>query len=102
LFARSTDPKEMSVVKAEATLPKGAGSLTLDFISQGPGKGATVSLSSGGQQLASLTLPASALVPAGTGESLDVGRDLGVPVTDYVTPNGEIEGEISHVVVQLR
>jgi arylsulfatase len=34
---------------------------------------------------------------AGNGESLDIGRDLGVTVTDYRTPRGTIEGDIPHV-----
>jgi hypothetical protein len=28
---------------------------------------------------------------------LDVGRDTGVPVTEYRTPHGRIEGDVLHV-----
>jgi arylsulfatase len=44
-----------------------------------------------------MALPSSVIAPAGTIETLDVGRDLGVPVTDYAVPGGVIEGDIPHV-----
>ena len=62
-----------------------------------PGGPATVTLSSGGAKLASVRLPTSVLMAAGNGESLDIGRDLGVTVTDYRTPHGMIEGDVRHV-----
>lgn len=33
----------------------------------------------------------------GSGEMVDVGRDTGVPVTDYASPAGAIEGDVRHV-----
>ena len=36
---------------------------------------------------------------AGLGETLDIGRDIGVAVTDYRTPRGAFEGDIPHVSV---
>lgn len=36
------------------------------------------------------------LMAAGNGETLNIGRDLDVPVTDYVTPQGRIEHDIPH------
>ena len=42
-----------------------------------------------------------ALSAPGGGETLDIGRDLGVTVTDYATPRGAIEGDVSHVRVDF-
>ena len=67
--------------------------------SQGFGRGAEVVLSSGGEELARVSLPTSFFMPAGGGETLDIGRDLGVPVTPYATPGGRIEGDIPRVTV---
>ncbi len=100
-WARSTDPKEITTIRAERALPAGASKLTLRFASQGMGKGADVSLSAGGIELARGAVPLNYLSPAGGGETLDIGRDLGVTVTDYPTPRGAIEGDIPHVTVDL-
>lgn len=98
-WARSTDPKEITSVRAAQALPAGANTLTLRFASQGMGKGADVTLSAGGAELAKGALPLNYLFPAGGGETLDIGRDLGVTVTPYPTPRGSIEGDVPHVVV---
>ncbi|HXD03800.1 MAG TPA: arylsulfatase [Novosphingobium sp.] len=101
VWARSTDPEEIRAVTATSALPKGASRLEMRFAVEKPGGPATVTLSSGGAELARLALPQSILVPAGTIETLDVGRDLGVPVTDYATPHGAIEGDIPHVTIDF-
>jgi arylsulfatase len=41
------------------------------------------------------------LLAAGNGETLDVGRDLGVPVTRYETPHGRFQGEIPRVTIDF-
>jgi arylsulfatase len=97
VFARSTNPAEMAQVRAASALPQGTSRLTMRFASLGFGKGAEVVLSSGAEELARVLLPSAVLMPAGGGETLDVGRDLGVPVTDYRTPHGMIEGDVPHV-----
>jgi arylsulfatase len=96
-WARSTDPAEMASVRADKTLPQGKTTLRMRFETQKPGGPAEVVLSSAGQEYARLKLPTNILMPAGTAESLDIGRDIGVPVTDYATPQGRIEGDIPHV-----
>ena len=100
-WARSTDPNEMAKVTATRALPQGASKLTMRFAPQGPGKGALVVLGSGGEELARVTTPQAMLMPSGGGETLDVGRDLGVPVTDYATPQGTIEGDVPHVTIDF-
>ncbi len=100
-FAVSTDPTEITQVRAEKALPKGSSNLKLRLTSLGFGKGAEVVLSSGELELARGQMPGATLMPAGGGETLDVGRDLGVPVTDYQTPHGQIEGDVPHVSVDF-
>lgn len=95
--ARSTDPDEIASVVASAALPQGATKLTMRFAVAKPGGPAVVTLSAGGTELGKVDLPTSVLMAAGNGETLDVGRDLGVTVTDYRTPQGQIEGNIPHV-----
>jgi arylsulfatase len=95
--AHSTDPKDIVRARAERALPQGASRLTMRFAAEKPGGPATVTLSSNGAELARAQLPTSVLMAAGNGESLDIGRDLGVTVTDYRTPRGTIEGDIPHV-----
>lgn len=94
---RSTDPKEISRMIADRALPQGASTLTMRFAVEKPGGPAVVTLSVGGEELGSVPVPSSMLMAAGNGETLDIGRDLGVPVTDYRTPQGMIEGDIPHV-----
>ena len=99
VFARSTDPHEIWTVRADAALPQGARRLTLRFISRGRGNGADVNLLADGAEIARLALPVNVLMPAGGGETFDIGRDLGVPVAEYSTPHGQIEGDVPQVTV---
>jgi arylsulfatase A-like enzyme len=95
--ARSTDPNEIASVVASQALPQGASKLTMRFAVEKMGGPAVVTLSAGGAELGRLKLPNSMLMAAGNGETLDIGRDLGVTVTEYRTPQGRIEGDIAHV-----
>ena len=97
VWARSTDPDEIHALRAAATLPAGTSRLTMRFATDKPGGPATISLLAGEAELGRMALPSSVIAPAGTIETLDVGRDLGVPVTDYAVPGGAIEGDIPHV-----
>jgi len=96
-WARSTDPEEIAHVTSERTLPQGKTSLSMRFAVQGFAERAEVVLSSGEEEFARVQFPMAMLMPAGGGETLDVGRDLGVTVTDYATPHGMIEGDVPHV-----
>ncbi|MBW8785824.1 MAG: arylsulfatase [Novosphingobium sp.] len=101
VWARSTDPQEMARVVAPRALPAGSVQLTLRFVSHGLGQPAEAILSSGGTELARGILPGNVLMPAGGGETLDIGRDLGVPVTDYRTPHGELQGDVPRLTVDF-
>ena len=96
-WSRSTDPEEIVHIRAASALPAGATKLTMRFAVRGMGGPAEVILSNGGQEVARGMLPGSILMPAGGGETMDIGRDLGVPVTDYPTALGAIEGDVRHV-----
>ena len=100
-WSRSTDPQEQAHVLAAKALPKGASTLRMRMETKQPGAPAEVILTSGDQEYARLSLPNNLLFPAGNGETLDVGRDLGVTVTDYASPQGEIEGDIKQVRIDL-
>jgi arylsulfatase len=100
-WARSTDPNEIQQVTTGRALPQGNVKLTMRFATQKPGGPATVTLSADGAELGQVQLPTSVLMPAGNGEMLDIGRDLGGPVTKYRTPGGAIEGDIPHVRVNF-
>ncbi|KHK90390.1 arylsulfatase [Novosphingobium malaysiense] len=100
-WARSTDPAEMATIRSDQLLPQGASTLTLRFAVPAPMKPAEVILSADGREVARGALPGSILVPSGNGETLDTGRDLGVPVTDYATPQGALQGDIAHLSIRF-
>lgn len=100
-WSRSTDPDEIVHVTASKPLPQGSSKLTLRFAAHGFGKAADVIISSGGEELGRASIDIPMLMPAGGGETMDVGRDLGVPVTDYATPHGQIEGDVPHVSIDF-
>jgi arylsulfatase len=94
VWAQSVDPEEIEQVTAQTALPAGKVKLTMRFEAQKPGGAATVTLSSGGRELLKLSVPNNMMMFAGNGETFDVGRDIGVPVTGYKTPQGAIQGDI--------
>lgn len=95
--ARSTDPKEIASFVASQALPQGGSKLTMRFEVEKPGGPAVVTLSARGTEVGKVDLPNSMLMAAGNGETLDIGRDLGVTLTEYNTPHGRIEGDVAHV-----
>lgn len=101
IAARSTDPKEITQVRSEVALPQGATKLQMRFAVQTMGGPAVVTLSTDGKELATGRLPTSMLLAAGNGETLDIGRDLGVTVTPYRTPHGRIQGDIPRVTINF-
>ena len=100
-WAKSTDPAEMAMVRSGQALPKGTSKLTLRFTAASTRADADVVLSANGIEIARGSVPGKGFTPAGGGETLDIGRDLGVPVTEYRTPHGAIEGDVPHVTVDF-
>ncbi len=96
-WARSTNPEEIVNARAQQALPQGASELVMRFETTRPGAPADVVVSAGGTEFLRAHVPLNFVTFAGGGETLDIGRDLGVPVTDYPTGHGVIEGDIPHV-----
>lgn len=102
-YARSTRPEDRARIAARQTLPRGASSVRLAFRQEGRDwrAPAHVEILADGAAIASGEIPAGFFIPLGAGERLDVGRDTGVPVTDYASPVGELEGEVDHLKLVL-
>lgn len=100
-WAGSTNPTEMAGAMSDDALPSDVRELVLTFAAERPGGAATVLIEADGIEYLQLALTRNVLRAAGGGETLDIGRDLGVPVTIYNTPDGEFEGEIPHVEITL-
>lgn len=101
-YARSTQADQVTRVEASSQLSGGKTKLRLTFDTKGIGQPADVTISSGPNTLAHGRVPATFFVAGGSGEMLDVGRDTGVTVTDYATPHGEIEGDVTHVQLNFK
>jgi arylsulfatase len=102
VHALSQKPQDQTRIEAESSLGAGPHHLRYVFSSNG-GRGAsgTVQIFEGEKLLAEGQVPRTIIAPAGIGETLDIGRDTGVPVTVYRTEHGRLEGQISHVRVTL-
>lgn len=98
-YAASTYPQDMVSIAANRAV-KGK-KLSLKFETAGPRRPAMVSLSDADGVLASGPITNTFLIPAGLGETLDIGRDTGVPVIPYKQPLGAFPGEILHVRMSL-
>jgi len=99
VYARSTDPGQIYRIAADRPLPAEQIALRLRFDSDGAGKGAKVTISQEGAVLATGRISETFLAPSGLTETLDIGRDIGVPVTDYRTPHGAFEGDVRRVTI---
>jgi arylsulfatase A-like enzyme len=100
-WAQSTDPKEIATVQSDSVLPIGSTKLKLRFVTSQTRRDAEVVILVGETELVRGSLPSKGFTPAGNGETLDIGRDLGVTVTDYATPRGAIEGDVPHVSIEF-
>lgn len=103
--ALSQQPEFQYRVKSPRPLPTGSVQLRFDFEYDGggPGKGGMLKISANGKELASGRIERTPIITAGLGETLDIGRDTGVPVVDsYREREGRFTGSIDKVQVQLR
>ncbi|MFN3453160.1 MAG: arylsulfatase, partial [Sphingorhabdus sp.] len=98
-YAASTYPDDIVTVAASRAL-KG-NKLTVKYETAGPRKGAKVTIYDAEGMVASGEIKSTFLIPAGLGETLDIGRDTGVAVTHYRQPLGSYSGEIAHVRIIL-
>jgi arylsulfatase len=102
VYAPSLEAEKVTRIASEQALPGGAARLRLTFAQEGLGKPANVVISSGSTTLATGRIPVTFMIAGGAGETLDTGRDTGVPVTGYKTTSGEIEGDIRQVRLTFR
>ena len=99
-YAASTNPADIVTIRSSKRVT-GDAPLVLRLETPGPRQGATLAIRSGDETLATGEVARTFLMPAGLGETLDLGRDLGVDVTDYPGGRDAFEGEIRHVAITL-
>lgn len=99
VYAASTDPADIVRIAGNVPLPQEATRLRLRFDFKGFDKGADIAILTDDRTVASGHAMRLFATPSGLGETADVGRDIGVPVTEYATHRGAFEGVISHVSV---
>jgi len=102
--ALSQRPGQQYKVEAPAAIAAGPAQVRFDFDYDGGGfgKGGLMRISVDGKEVARGRMERTILVPAGLGESLDIGFDSGAPVTDAYLGHDAFNGEISKVQVDLR
>ncbi|KPF91873.1 arylsulfatase [Novosphingobium sp. AAP83] len=97
VYARSTQPDQIFKIASDKPFVPGNGLLRLRFDSEGPFKGGKVTILQGENAMAAGQIGETFLSPSGLTETLDIGRDIGVSVTDYRTPHGNLEGDVRRV-----
>lgn len=102
VYARSTNPEDIFRITSEQALPAGKHRLNLQFDAKGILEGGTVTIAANGRDVAKGNVGISFLTTAGPIETLDIGRDLGVTVTEYATPRGALEGDVPHLTLTMK
>jgi len=102
--AFSQKPEDQTRIAADAPLGGGQHHLRLAFKTEGaaPLTPAAVQIFDGDRMIAEGRLPKTIMTTAGIGETFDIGRDTGVPVTTYRSVDGRLEGRIARVHVKLQ
>lgn len=102
--ALSQRPEHLFKVASNDAIAAGAAQLRFDFDYDGGGvgRGGLMRISVDGKEVARGRIERTILVPAGLGESFDIGFDSGAPVTDAYTNEGRFNGDIRKVQVELR
>jgi arylsulfatase len=101
--AFSQQPKDQFRVASDQALPAGPAKIRWDFAYDGGGvgKGGVLKISVNGKPLAEGRIDRTILIPAGLGETFDVGRDTGAPGSEEYAGNGGFAGEVRKVEVEL-
>ncbi len=99
-YAASTYPADIATI-ASARPVRGT-KLRLSFDTVGPRQPARVTLSDAEGTLAEGSVRRTFLLPAGLGETLDIGRDTGVPVVTYGGDQGAYPAGIAHVRIAIK
>jgi arylsulfatase A-like enzyme len=100
--AFSQRPEDQFTIMADRAIDAGAVQLEFRFEYDGGGinKGGTLSIFNDGGLIAQGWIERTISIPAGLGETMDTGRDTGVPVTSEKAGQTAFEGEIHEVRVQ--
>lgn len=102
LEAFSHKPEDKFAIRAPRPLAAGPAQVRFEFISDtGLFAGGMMHIAVNGQRVAEGRIPRTIQIPAGLGETFDIGRDTGVPVTDYGRPHGRFDGIVRRVDVEL-
>ncbi|WP_150293153.1 arylsulfatase [Sphingobium estronivorans] len=102
-MALTQQPNHQWDVAATAPIPAGPAKIaySFDYDGGGYGRGGVMHISVNGKEVASGRIDRTIVVPAGLGETFDIGDDTGATVVDY--PNGrEFNGEIRKVDLLLK
>jgi arylsulfatase len=101
LYAFSHEARDCFEIAGAVRVPPGEAELRCDFEYDGGGlqKGGLLRIRVNGEEVASGRIGRTFLMPAGIGETFDVGRDTGLTVTPRYA--GEFNGEIRRVDVDL-
>lgn len=102
--AVSMRPEHQFKIAASQAIAAGPAQVRFDFDYDGGGigRGGLMRVSVDGREVARGRIERTILVPAGLGESFDIGFDSGAPVTDAYQGEGRFNGEIRKVQVDLR
>ena len=102
--AVSQRPEHQFKVSAKDAIAAGPAQLRFDFDYDGggPARGGLLRISVDGREVARGRVERTILVPAGLGETFDIGFDSGAPVSDAYRGDGRFTGEIRKVQVDLR
>ena len=101
--AFSQNTGEQYRIAAADPLPAGPATIRYDFDYDGGGlgKGGLVRISVDGKEVARGRVEKAITVPAGLGETFDIGWDTGAPVSEDYTAQGRFPGDIAKVEVHL-
>lgn len=100
--AFSQQPADQFRIASETRLPSGEHRILFEFEYDGGGigKGGDMQITVNGEVVAQGRIERQIIIPAGIGETLDIGRDTGVPVVAEGGGTREFNGEIHKVEVR--
>lgn len=86
---------------AAQPIAAGTARVRFEFVADAnrPGSGGMVRISVGGQVVAEGRIEATINRPGSAGETFDIGRDRGVPVSDWLARDGQLQGDVRHLLV---
>jgi hypothetical protein len=100
--AISPNPADRYRVAGGKALPKGAATVTFNFERDPqPGAGGTMHIAVDGREVGQGRIDRTINIPAGLGETFDIGSDTGSTVSDEYPGAGAFAGDIDSVAVHL-